>query len=428
MSSSTSAPASASRSIMIVAFCCLAAMGEGFDLQAPGVTMPVLGPLFKLTTGAGQGFVAGFLSQKSLFLSMSTFGLLFGALIGGRAADLIGRKWVAVASVTLFALLSVATAQSASGDMLLWARFFTGLGLGGALPTLIALVSENVSQAKRNTAVGFLYASMPTGGALVSLSSYALATPDHWRAIYYLGGLVPLLAVPGLMFGLPNLKPQPAHAAAPKPSVGFALFGEGRASRTLILWLCFLFALITQYILLGWLPTLLGSKGLPRPDTSIVQIGFNLFGALGSVATGMLIDRPGRATTTALIFFAAIVSLGILAGAPASLGVSVLVGSLVGFTISGTQTIVYALAPGAYPTYVRGTGVGFAVAVGRIGAATGPLLAGAMLGAGASATKVLAVMAPLMVVAGLAAWWISRTTGTTSAFATDADAAALAAH
>ncbi|MDB5459782.1 MAG: major facilitator superfamily 1, partial [Caulobacteraceae bacterium] len=126
MSSSTSTPASGNRSILIVAFCCLAAMGEGFDLQAPGVTMPVLGPLFKLAAGEGKGFIAGFLSQKSLFLSMSTFGLLFGAMIGGRAADLVGRKWVAVTSVTLFALLSVITAHSTSAQMLLWARFFTG--------------------------------------------------------------------------------------------------------------------------------------------------------------------------------------------------------------------------------------------------------------------------------------------------------------
>jgi AAHS family 3-hydroxyphenylpropionic acid transporter len=71
---------------------------------------------------------------------------------------------------------------------------------------------------------------------------------------------------------------------------------------------------------------------------------------------------------------------------------------------------MYALSPGIYPTYVRGTGVGFALAVGRIGSAIGPLLAGAMLGSGLGPTQVLEVMAPLMVVAGLAAWWIGRTT------------------
>jgi AAHS family 3-hydroxyphenylpropionic acid transporter len=428
MSSSPTAPTGGARAILIVAFCCLAAVGEGFDLQAPGVTLPVLAPLFKLATGEGQGFVAGFLSQKSLFLSISTFGLLLGAMIGGRASDLIGRKWVAVVSVALFALLSALTARSTSTTMLLWARFLTGLGLGGALPSLIAIVAETVSPARRNTAVGCLYASMPAGGALVSLSSYAFANPAHWQIIYYLGGLAPILAAPGLIFGAPNIRPAAPRSRAPKPSIGFALFGEGRAARTAVLWICCLFALLTQYILLGWLPTLLISKGLPRPDTFIVQMDFNLFSAVGGVITGVLIDRPGRAATTALVFFACIVSLGVLAGAPASLGVSVLVGALVGLTIAGTQTIAYALAPGAYPTAVRGTGVGFAVAAGRVGAAVGPLLAGAMLGAGASASKVLGLMVPMMALAGLAAWWISRATPKTGAFASDADAAALAAR
>ena len=88
---------------------------------------------------------------------------------------------------------------------------------------------------------------------------------------------------------------------------------------------------------------------------------------------------------------------------------SLLVAALVGLTVSGSQAIMYALAPGVYPTYVRGTGVGFALAIGRIGSATGPLLAGAMLGSGLGPTQVLEVMAPLMALAGLCAWWVGRT-------------------
>ena len=406
----SSSPATGSRGLLVVAFCCIAAMGEGFDLQAPGVTLPVLGPLFHLTTGAGGGFLAGFVSQKSLFLSMSTFGLMIGAMIGGRLSDRLGRKWVAVASVTLFGLLSVLTAHSTSAEMLLACRFFTGLGLGGALPNLIAIVAETISLQRRSTAVGFLYASLPTGGALVSLSSYLWATPQHWPVIYYLGGLVPLLAVPGLIWGLPNMKPAPVAAGTTRPAIGRALFAEGRALRTVALWIGFFFALITMYILLGWLPSLLVGKGLPAPQASIVQIGFNVFGAVGSVLTGLLIDRPrGRALNVGLVFFSALVSLGILALAPAALAVSFVVGSLVGCTVSGTQTILYALAPSCYPAEVRGTGVGYAVAAGRFGSALGPLIAGAMLGGGASPARVLGALVPIMIVSAFAAMYVSRT-------------------
>jgi AAHS family 3-hydroxyphenylpropionic acid transporter len=116
----------------------------------------------------------------------------------------------------------------------------------------------------------------------------------------------------------------------------------------------------------------------------------------------------------------------ILAAAPAQMPLSLAVAGLVGLTVSGSQAIMYALAPGVYPTYVRGTGVGFALAIGRVGAATGPLLAGAMLGSGLGPTQVLEVMAPLMVLAGVCAWWIGRSTRPAPRFAAPETAAVAA--
>jgi AAHS family 3-hydroxyphenylpropionic acid transporter len=402
--------AGVSRGAWVVAACCLASFGEGIDLQAPGVTMPVLAPLFHLTTG--QGFWGGFIGTKGLFASMSTFGLFFGAMIGGRLSDLIGRKWVLVWSVALFGLFSALTVLSANANMLLWMRFLTGLGLGGCYANMIAISVENVSPERRNTAVGVLYSAMPIGGATVSFAAYSWANPQHpelWRNIYYLGAAVPLIAVPCIVALVPNLKP--LANKADKPSTALALFGEGRAAQTGVMWLCFLSALITQYILLSWLPSLLGSKGLPKGDASLAQMTYNLLSVVGAIVAGVLIDRPAQRSASIVgVFGAGIVSLVILAAAPAQMPLSLAVAGLVGLTVSGSQAIMYALSPGIYPTYVRGTGVGFALAVGRIGSATGPLLAGAMLGAGLGATQVLEVMAPLMALAGLCAWWIGRTT------------------
>lgn len=408
MVSANKGAADARRGAWIVGFCCLASLAEGIDLQAPGVTLPVLGPLFQLESGEGGGFLAGFFSQRSLFLSMSTFGLLLGALIGGRLSDKIGRKWVMAASVALFGIFSGVTAHSTSGDMLLWMRFLTGLGLGGCYANMIAISVENVGAERRNTAVGVLYAAMPLGGALVSLASSQWATPEHWRNVYYLGALIPLLALPGIILGVPNTKPAPV--ALDRTAVGTALFGEGRAIQTGVLWLCFLTALITQYIILSWLPSLLVAKGLPKPQAPLCQMAFNLLSVPGAILAGMLIDRPLRRLAIPAVFAAGIVSLAILAVVPAELMVSLAAAGLVGLTASGAQAIMYALAPAVYPTHVRGTGVGFALAIGRLGAATGPLLAGAMLGAGLPPTHVLGVMAPLLLLAGLCAWYLGLTT------------------
>jgi len=425
--SSSSSSAGGGRSALIVAFCCLASLGEGIDLQAPGVTMPVLAPLFHLSTGEGGGFIAGLLSTKSLFLSMSTFGLFFGAMIGGRLSDLIGRKWVLAGSVALFGAFSAVTAHSTSAQMLLWMRFLTGLGLGGCYANMIAIAVENVSPERRNTAVGVLYSAMPTGGALVSLLSYSWATPELWRNIYYIGALVPVIALPGIIFGVPNLKPLEG-LKTDRPSTAKALWGEGRATQTSVLWLCFLSALITQYILLSWLPSLLISKGLPKGGAQLAQMTYNLLSVAGAIIAGMLIDKPAwRSGSIIGVFGAGIVALVILAAAPAQMPLSLAVAGLVGLTVSGSQAIMYALAPGVYPTYVRGTGVGFALAIGRVGAATGPLLAGAMLGSGLGPTQVLEVMAPLMVLAGICAWWIGRSTQPAPRFAA-AEPAAVAAE
>jgi len=411
--------AGVSRGWWVVAACCLASFGEGIDLQAPGVTMPVLAPLFHLTTG--QGFWGGFIGTKGLFASMSTFGLFFGAMIGGRLSDLIGRKWVLVWSVALFGVFSALTVLSTDANMLLWMRFLTGLGLGGCYANMIAIAVENVSPERRNTAVGVLYSAMPIGGATVSFAAYSWATADHWRNIYFLGAAVPLIAVPCIIALVPNLKPLADKAN--KPSTALALFGEGRAAKTSVMWLCFLSALITQYILLSWLPSLLGSKGLAKGDASLAQMFYNLLSVVGAIVAGMLIDRPAQRSASIVgVFGAGILSLVILAAAPAQMPLSLAVAGLVGLTVSGSQAIMYALSPGIYPTYVRGTGVGFALAVGRIGSATGPLLAGAMLGAGLGATQVLEVMAPLMALAGFCAWWIGRTTGR-AADLTEAEAA-----
>ena len=394
------------RGVLAVAACCLASFGEGIDLQAPGVTMPVLAPLFHLTTG--QGFWGGFIGTKGLFASMSTFGLFFGAMIGGRLADLVGRKWVLTVSVALFGAFSALTVQSTDANVLLWMRFLTGLGLGGCYANMLAIAVENVPAERRNTAVGVLYSAMPIGGATVSLAAYSWATPELWRNIYYLGAAVPLVAAPCIILLVPNLKP--LANKSDKPSVGRALWGEGRGGQTTVLWLCFLSALITQYILLSWLPSLLTSKGLAKPDASLAQVCYNLGSVPGAIIAGMLIDRAATRSISIIgVFGSGILSLILLAAAPAQMPLSLLVAALVGLTVSGSQAIMYALAPGVYPTYVRGTGVGFALAIGRIGSATGPLLAGAMLGSGLGPTQVLEVMAPLMALAGLCAWWVGRT-------------------
>ncbi|GGL24289.1 3-(3-hydroxy-phenyl)propionate transporter MhpT [Caulobacter rhizosphaerae] len=384
--------------LVAVAVCCLLALFEGFDLQAAGVAAPRLAPDLHLKP-----------EDLGWFFSISTFGLMAGAAIGGRLSDRFGRKATLLVSVAAFGILSIATGLAHDLNSLLLARFLTGVGLGGALPNLIAIVAESVSPKLRGRAVGFLYAGMPCGGAMASLVSLAGAHPSDWRMIFFVGGVGPLLALLLALALLPNSpKAQVATVGDQKSGFVEALTGDGRGLTTLLLWIAFFLALLIMYLLLSWLPSLLIGRGLSRPDAGLIQMAFNLAGAAGSVATGWLMDHRRWRTLTILgAFGASAAAVTVAAGAPASLAVFLVVGAALGATVSGVQSVVYGLAPGFYPARLRGTGVGAGVVMGRLGSAAGPLLAAALIGAGGSSNQVLLALVPVIAAGGLVSLWLA---------------------
>jgi AAHS family 3-hydroxyphenylpropionic acid transporter len=387
---------------LTLALCVLIAVFEGFDLQAAGVAAPKLAPALGLSP-----------QQLGWFFSSSTFGLMAGAAIGGRLSDRYGRKVALLTSIFLFGLLSINTGMAGNVEQLLAARFMTGVGLGGALPNLIALVAENMPLNRRSAAIGMLYAGMPCGGAMASLTSLIGAHPADWRMIFYIGGVAPLALLPLVWLALPDSVAalHLRHSAGGRTRTGVfrAVFGEGRARVTAVLWLGFFLALLIMYLLLNWLPSLLIGRGLTRADAAFVQVAFNVFGALGSVATGLLMDHRRWRTVTAIgVFTAAALSFAAVSVAPASLTAWLAIGAALGATVSGCQSTLYGFAPSCYPTSVRGTGVGAGVSIGRLGSAAGPLLAAQMVAAGFSPTHVLLALLPAVAVAGIATTALSR--------------------
>src|SRR6202161_2194274 len=180
----------------------LAAFCEGFDLKAAGV--------------AAGGIVSEFKAapaQMGTFFSAGTLGLFFGALVGGRLSDSLGRQRLLTISMALYGIFSILTARAWSIESLTLARLLTGFGLGGAFPTLIALVNERSPSHRRRANVALVYSGMPFGGALVSLMSM-LTESAHWRSIFLAGGIAPLVLVPVLLWALHEARPARIAAAA----------------------------------------------------------------------------------------------------------------------------------------------------------------------------------------------------------------------
>ncbi len=392
-----------------IALCLLVAFCEGIDLQAAGITAAGIAAEFRPTA-----------DQFGTFFSASTFGLFFGALIGGRLADSVGRKSVLVISVGLFGLFSVLTALAPSVAMLTGARMLTGLGLGGALPMIIALVSENAPAGRQSASVAMVYAATPFGGAFASLVS-SLTTADHWRWIFLLGGALPLLLTPLLGAKLPEslaFRELGGTASAPGNSPAMpqrgsfaAIFADGRARSTVLLWVSFFLGLLLLYLLLNWLPTLLVSDGMTRVQATGAQIGFNIGGALAAVLIGHLLRGRLRNAAIIVTFVALPILLVTLAKAPAELEVIVVTVFLLGGSVVAAQAFLYAMAPVAYPTSIRGVGVGAAIAVGRIGSIVGPKLGGALKAAGHGPSQLLMDLLPLVIAGSacaLALAWVTR--------------------
>ncbi len=386
MTTTTSHRGAGTRALVLVF---LAALIEGFDLQAAGVAAPKLAPAFGLQP-----------NQMGLFFSAATFGLIFGALGGGLIADRWGRRAGLSLALVAFGLFSIATAFADTFQHLVLMRFLTGIGLGGALPNLVAIAAESTTTNRRGRAVALMYAGVPLGAAVASLVAM-LGLHDDWQSIFIIGGVLPLLLVVPLFLLMPPFRV--SHTDDIPESRLRAIFAPGTIFATVLLWAAFFFGLVVVYLLVNWLPQLLVSLGFQRSQASMVQIFFNLGGAAGSIVGGRLLDGDRPAISATAIFAVLIASLLVMSTIPGGNMVAALAsGALVGGGLLCAQSLLYGLAPQCYPKTVRGTGVGIAVAVGRLGSIVGPLFAGALLARGLGPSQVLYAILPIAAICGLA--------------------------
>lgn len=381
---------------LILALCFLAALCEGFDVQAAGVAAGGIAREFHPPPGA-----------LGWFFSAANIGLLIGAVIGGRLSDRIGRKPVLIGSLAIFGIFSLMTAFAGDMQGLTIVRLLTGLGLGGTMPNMIAIAAGVRGGMPKGGDIAFTYIGMPLGGAIASLLVVFLPV-EHWRQVFVIGGVTPLFTAAGMALFLPAVLNR--HTAAPTPSAAQVsasreLFGDGRLPQTLVLWTGFFLAVLTLHLLLNWLPLLLTAQGLTKSQAALAQVGFNVGGAAGALTVGRMLDTRLRSLGVALSVIAlpaVLLSLALIHG-PATAALAIMLGG----AILALQVILFSVAGAFYPEHIRGTGLGVTVGVGRTGSIVGPLLAGILLAAGGSSVQVLMGLLPMAVVGGACAAFLA---------------------
>jgi len=383
---------------LTVFLCFWVAFFEGFDLQAPGIAAKGIAETFALDQ-----------VQMGYVFSLGVFGMLFGAFFGGRVADYLGQKKVLMLSIAIFGLFMSLTAIAPSVEILYAARFFTGLGLGAAMPTMISVVGDEATEANRGKLNSLMYCGLPVGAIFVA--GLAILFKDiSWHTLFLIGGLAPLALLPFMAI---ILKDKPKKVAVEQaateavPSMVQVLFKHQQYKYTMPLWVGFFFTLMINYILISWLPNLLMEQGLEKPQAFMVMLVFQVGAVIGTLALGYLLDRLKLWQMAAIIYTGLFIAL-VLLFTSTSIPVLILAGFMGGIFSTGGQSILYGISPIFYSGTGKVTGVGSAISLGRLGAMTGPLLTGKILAIGLGTTGILMASLPAVAISAVAVTALSR--------------------
>jgi AAHS family 4-hydroxybenzoate transporter-like MFS transporter len=376
----------------VVAICALILLIDGYDILAMAMIVPSL---------AGEWNLAP--SAFAPALSACIAGVAIGSALAGKSGDRFGRRRTLLAFLAGGAVATALTAGASSTEELAVLRLLTGVGLGGTIPLALALSAEQLPTGVRSTLLTVVIAATPLGSALASLLAPYLIDTWSWRAVFLAGAIAPAIALALAYALLPES--QEWLTAKREPATLSALFTGERAVATSLLWLTFL---ANQFILLllgSWLPTLLTRVDLSRDRALYATTVYSIGGMLSGPFLGWLSDRYRPQRVLLATYTLAAFAVAALSAAASSTFTLFAVALLAGAGVSGSQIVLNAFAAIWYPTPIRASGVGWALAVGRIGAIASPLVAGSLLASGWSSRDVflVATVAPCICILAIAA-------------------------
>ncbi len=390
------------KKLVLITF--LLVVADGFDISAVGVAIPGIYKSFGITdpnTGA-------------LMITASLFGILVGSPLFGLIGDRFGRKAAIISSCFLFGVFTWVTVFAGSAAHVIALRFVAGLGIGGLLPNVTALISELAPARYRAAVIILAFTGVAFGGGLPGLAGAALVPQYGWPVIFHIGGVFPIAVSILCIWVLPesvkflvqkNKGGEAVYDALSKMGVaeglnagmnfviadepktqGWAigeLFRGRLAVITPLLWLLFVANLMGYYFLLGWTPTvLLKAANIDQTTANLALLSLQM----GGVAAGLLLfwfrlmERHGILPVVFFFALAVPVVAGIgYAASTQSIGLLFALQFLAGICCLGIQFSINAVSGMIYPTAVRSSGSGSALGVGRIGSIIGPLVGGALL-------------------------------------------------
>ena len=375
-------------------------------------------------------------ASLGLLLSAGLIGMAFGSVLLGSLADALGRKRLVNVCLVIVTIGMMASALSQSQLQLLALRFVTGIGIGGMLATITALVSEYSNDKRRGICMGLLQSGYPLGALLGGVIAAYIIQFAEWRSLFLFGGAVSAVLLPLVIVRLPESldflsrsdmsgsgnareqllerfglsEPRDSLAKEVDRSVGnwrSCFTPSDVGINTLLLWSCYLALMFSFYFVVSWTPKLLVDAGLSTSQGisagAILQAG----GLIGALVIGLLGSRYAVNKLAAWFFSLSVVFILAYGWADAELMTLMILAALMGFFLIGAMIGLYTIAPALYDSKSRVTGVGLAIGVGRSGAIAAPFVGGLMLEANLEVSLIYAVFAAPLVLAAFAVRSIS---------------------
>lgn len=392
-------------------FICIVLNGlDGFDVLAISFAAPGIVEEWGISR-----------AELGVVLAMELVGMSFGSVLLGLLADRSGRRPVILGCLVLMSTGMYLASMANSINMLLAIRFATGLGIGGTLATINAMVAEYSNARRRNFNVALMATGYPLGVIVGgSIAAIMLAHFD-WRAVFLLGAGITAVLIPIVWFLMPESVSYMAHRRSPTalqdvnvilrrmghasidklPDFGAArrrtswrdLFSPGLARITILLTTSYLAHIMTFYFILKWIPKIVVDMGFSASLAGGVLVWASVGGAAGSLLLGWLTHFVRVRLLVIAALIGAVLMINFFGQGQASLTELALIAAIAGFFTNSAVVGLYALFAQSFPTHLRAGGTGFAIGFGRAGSALGPIIAGFLFEGGFGLGTVAFVMA-----------------------------------
>lgn len=424
--------------IRVLLLCTLIVVIDGYDGSAIGFVGPALLKEVHVPP-----------AMLGTIFASSGFGMLIGALALGYLADRVGRKAIMLTSIAFFGVFTLLTATATTANDFIAYRFLTGIGLGGCMPMVTTMSAEYLPARLRHALVTYVALGFTVGAIIASFVAAGFLVSEGWTVMFWVGGISSLLLFALTWLALPELiswlgvhgsnprrlaqlvaKTMPQYHAASGADFTYReekatsatvaqLFRGGRAIPTLLFWLVFTMNLLSVYFLGNWLTTLSHSAGFSIQVATLLTAVQSAGSIIGTLVIGVLISRYNGYVVLFVYYVGAALALALLGYSGAATGPVMVAVFFAGWFSIGSQYGVNTMAAIYYPTFMRSSGVGWALGVGRLGLIIGPMLGGIMLGAGWSIAMIWLISAIAPAIAALAVFAMRPlAVGTRSADAT----------